>query len=115
VITALIRAKQSGIRLFFDDSGILRVAGPRAAADIITELADSKALLAYWLALDTVRLDWRDSVHWGGDRPGRCRGCGNPTHLLDDSGRPAHKVCVENATHNALKALLTTSPARSRT
>jgi hypothetical protein len=41
-------------------------------------------------------LDWRDRSHFA-SRPGPCRICGKPAHLLDDAGRHAHKVCVEEA------------------
>lgn len=39
-------------------------------------------------------LDWRDRSH-AAPRPGPCRICGKTAHLLDDQGRHAHKVCVE--------------------
>jgi hypothetical protein len=41
-------------------------------------------------------LDWTSSEHWAHDeRP--CRHCGRPTHLRDDKGFPANKVCAEAA------------------
>jgi hypothetical protein len=39
-------------------------------------------------------LDWRDSEHWS-FASGPCVYCGESTHLLDDQGRFAHKVCAE--------------------
>jgi hypothetical protein len=42
-------------------------------------------------------LNWsgRDGVqHWGGNRR-PCRICGKPAFLIDDQGRPCHKVCAE--------------------
>ena len=44
-----------------------------------------------------VTLDWRDPEHWNGGRQRPCRLCGKLTFLLDTAGRPAHKVCVEEA------------------
>lgn len=41
-------------------------------------------------------LDWRDRIHYA-SRPGPCRICGKPAHLLDDEGRHAHKVCIEES------------------
>lgn len=41
-------------------------------------------------------LNWRDRSHVA-SRPGPCRICGKLAHLLDDEGRHAHKVCVEEA------------------
>jgi hypothetical protein len=46
----------------------------------------------------TVCLDWsgRDGVrHYGDGRPRPCRSCGRWSLLLDDAGRPQHKVCAE--------------------
>lgn len=40
-------------------------------------------------------LDWRSSAHWNGGRLEKCRMCGELTFLLDDLGRPCHKVCAE--------------------
>ncbi|MEC3995238.1 hypothetical protein VSR01_17515 [Actinacidiphila sp. DG2A-62] len=41
-------------------------------------------------------LNWTSSEHWAHDaRP--CRYCGHPTHLRDDKGTPADKVCAEAA------------------
>ncbi|MFD3844786.1 hypothetical protein ACFWVB_02700 [Streptomyces microflavus] len=43
-----------------------------------------------------VLLDWSGSGHWEArDLP--CRYCSQPTHLRDDRGRPADKVCAELA------------------
>lgn len=39
-------------------------------------------------------LNWRDRSHVA-SRPGPCRICGRTAYLLDDEGRHAHKVCVE--------------------
>lgn len=39
-------------------------------------------------------LDWSAPHHWNGDHP-PCTHCRTPTHLLDDAGRPAHKICTE--------------------
>ncbi|MGW1615746.1 hypothetical protein ACWCQZ_41120 [Streptomyces sp. NPDC002285] len=42
-------------------------------------------------------LDWSDkSVHWS-SRELPCRYCGGDTHLRDSKGKPAHKVCAEEA------------------
>ncbi|MFZ3556438.1 MULTISPECIES: hypothetical protein [unclassified Streptomyces] len=41
-------------------------------------------------------LDWRDSSHWSWT-PKPCRYCGEPTRLRDSKGKPAHKVCAEQA------------------
>ncbi|RWZ74904.1 hypothetical protein EQK42_16490 [Streptomyces albidoflavus] len=39
-------------------------------------------------------LNWGSSAHWDAQqRP--CRHCGSPTHLRDDKGAPADKVCAE--------------------
>lgn len=39
-------------------------------------------------------LDWRDSRHYSPEaRP--CRYCGNETHMRDETGKPADKVCAE--------------------
>lgn len=41
-------------------------------------------------------LNWHSSAHWSAqERP--CRYCGHPTHLRDDKGVPADKVCAEDA------------------
>jgi hypothetical protein len=42
-------------------------------------------------------LDWSDPAHWNGGRREPCRLCGEVTFLLDDLGRPSHKVCAERA------------------
>lgn len=49
-----------------------------------------------------IGLDWRDRRHWSGSRR-PCRYCGRPTHLRDDEGKAADKVCAEAApaTHYA--------------
>ena len=41
--------------------------------------------------------DWSDAAHWNRGRQTSCIHCGRPTMLLDDAGRPAHKVCGEAA------------------
>ncbi len=41
-------------------------------------------------------LDWRDSSHWSWEQL-PCRYCGSPTHLRDSRGKPADKVCAEQA------------------
>ncbi|MEU5979412.1 hypothetical protein [Streptomyces sp. NPDC047315] len=41
-------------------------------------------------------LDWRDSSHWHRD-PRPCRYCQRPTQLRDSRGKPADKVCAEQA------------------
>jgi hypothetical protein len=46
-------------------------------------------------------LDWRNN-HWGGGR--QCIHCGLPALLIDDAGRPAHKVCAEQAVEAVLAA-----------
>jgi hypothetical protein len=45
---------------------------------------------------DPIVLGWY-SVHWNGGRSATCIHCGEPALLLDDAGRPAHKVCTEAA------------------
>ncbi|MFB8347993.1 hypothetical protein [Streptomyces niveus] len=41
-------------------------------------------------------LNWASSAHWSpNERP--CRYCGHPTHLRDDKGVPADKLCTEDA------------------
>jgi hypothetical protein len=47
-----------------------------------------------------MHLDWSHPTHWNNSRRAPCRFCGNPTFLLDDLTRPAHKVCVEDAVMN---------------
>jgi hypothetical protein len=42
-------------------------------------------------------LDWRDRAHWGGGRLAPCRHCRQPAFCRDEHGRPAHKVCAEQA------------------
>lgn len=42
-------------------------------------------------------LNWTDaSVHWSWTQK-PCRYCGFPTNLRDSQGKPAHKVCAEDA------------------
>lgn len=41
-------------------------------------------------------LDWRDGGHWSEVRA-QCRYCPELTNLRDGYGRPAHKVCAEEA------------------
>jgi hypothetical protein len=41
-------------------------------------------------------LDWRDSSHWS-DTQKPCRYCGRPTNLRDSRGKPAEKICAEEA------------------
>jgi hypothetical protein len=43
-----------------------------------------------------VGLDWRDARHWS-DRAGKCRHCGQETHLRDEDRKPSHKTCAEAA------------------
>lgn len=50
-----------------------------------------------------VVLDWRDPSHYA-HRAGRCRHCGRPTHLRDDTGRPSHKTCAETALNDTSAA-----------
>lgn len=40
--------------------------------------------------------DWSDRSHWNGGRRRPCRICGRLSFLLDHSGRPAHKTCVDS-------------------
>ncbi|MEV0146321.1 MULTISPECIES: hypothetical protein [unclassified Nonomuraea] len=42
-------------------------------------------------------LDWTGRGHWRGGRPSPCRLCHRPCLLVDDDGRPVHKVCLEQA------------------
>jgi hypothetical protein len=41
--------------------------------------------------------DWSNGSHWNRGRQAACIHCGRATMLLDDVGRPAHKVCGEAA------------------
>jgi hypothetical protein len=50
-------------------------------------------------------IDWSDRIHWNGGQQAPCVHCSKPALLLDDTGRPAHKVCAEAAA-TALSALL---------
>ncbi|MFF3096733.1 hypothetical protein [Streptomyces cyaneofuscatus] len=59
-----------------------------------------------------VLLDWTAARHFAQDcRP--CRHCGSPTHLRDDKGRPADKVCAE-AAHADVLAIVSTYSERGR-
>ena len=58
-------------------------------------------------------LDWSDSGHWTRRRRD-CRLCGEPTNLRDGAGRPAHKVCVEEAV-DAIRREGTPSPQEAAT
>jgi hypothetical protein len=40
-------------------------------------------------------IDW--STHRTSSKPAPCTHCKRPALLLDDAGRPAHKVCAETA------------------
>jgi len=42
-------------------------------------------------------IDWGDSNHWNNGKQSRCTYCRQQTLLLDDSGKPSHKVCAEEA------------------
>jgi hypothetical protein len=45
-------------------------------------------------------LDWREAHHWSPQaRP--CTHCGSLTHLRDDAGRPAHKICAAATAQSA--------------
>ncbi|MEU2487121.1 hypothetical protein ABZ593_21240 [Streptomyces sp. NPDC012617] len=39
-------------------------------------------------------LNWGSSAHWDAQEL-PCRYCGQPTHLRNDQGAPADKVCAE--------------------
>ena len=41
--------------------------------------------------------DWSNGSHWNRGRQAACIHCERLTMLLDDAGRPAHKVCAEAA------------------
>jgi hypothetical protein len=68
-------------------------------------------------------LDWsgRDGVrHWGGGQARSCRSCHQPAFLVDDGGRPQHKVCAEvearaEAGADAAVAREAVAPVRQRT
>ncbi|GAB7035938.1 hypothetical protein AB0G35_31165 [Streptomyces sp. NPDC021749] len=45
-------------------------------------------------------LDWHSDEHWSFESQ-PCRHCRRPTHLLDDQGKPSHKVCAEALTDHA--------------
>jgi len=53
-------------------------------------------------------LDWRDRAHWGGGRLAPCRYCHQGAFCRDEDGRPAHKVCAEQAL--AAGTAVTTDP-----
>lgn len=40
-------------------------------------------------------LDWKDSSYWNGGQHAACIHCSQPSLLLDDARRPAHKVCTQ--------------------
>jgi hypothetical protein len=42
-------------------------------------------------------INWNNSAHWNRGRQQPCIHCRKPARLLDDIGRPAHKVCAETA------------------
>ncbi|MGW0608706.1 hypothetical protein [Streptomyces sp. NPDC002640] len=46
-------------------------------------------------------VDWQSSSHWLPE-PQPCRHCRKPAHLIDDYGRPSHKVCHEAAAQSLL-------------
>jgi hypothetical protein len=48
----------------------------------------------------TVHIDWSHSNHWNRGRHQACPICSDPSFLLDDLARPAHKACVEDAVMN---------------
>jgi hypothetical protein len=47
----------------------------------------------------TLALSW-GAKHWGGGHMRPCRSCGEPSLLIDDQGRPQHKVCAEFEAEN---------------
>jgi hypothetical protein len=48
-------------------------------------------------------IDWSDSYHYGHGKQLPCIHCKRPSYLLDDAGRPAHKICAETALAKLLK------------
>ena len=42
-------------------------------------------------------LDWNSGQHWNGGKQAACAHCSQSSLLLDDIGRPAHKICAEAA------------------
>lgn len=46
------------------------------------------------ITVTTASFDWSDPSH-GLDEPRPCLYCRKPAHLVDDHGRPSHKVCAE--------------------
>jgi hypothetical protein len=68
-------------------------------------------------------LDWNDGQHWSGKQTA-CVHCGKHSLLLDDTGRPAHKVCTpsrarradQQTKRNPVQAdTMTTTPNRLQT
>ncbi|QFY08066.1 hypothetical protein GBF35_16500 [Nonomuraea phyllanthi] len=60
---------------------------------------------SHWIYQGRVSLDWHKSPgHWGGGRRRPCRLCRRLCFLLDDDGRPVHKVCLEQALTDAMPA-----------
>ncbi|MEV4080799.1 hypothetical protein ACGFJC_13060 [Nonomuraea fuscirosea] len=52
-----------------------------------------------------VSLDWhKQREHWGGGCRRSCRFCHRLSFLLDDDGRPVHKVCLERALTSSLRS-----------
>jgi hypothetical protein len=55
----------------------------------------------------TASLNWdgKDGVrHYGGGQLRPCRSCGRPALLVDDLGRPQHKVCAEYELERSLES-----------
>jgi hypothetical protein len=67
-----------------------------AQAVDLAQIGSSAARERIEVRRGTPVLDWRDRRHVA-SRPGPCRICRKPAYLLDDDGRHAHKVCVEEA------------------
>lgn len=51
-------------------------------------------------------LDWTDSRHYSHEAR-LCRYCGSPTHLRDEKGAPADKVCAERVYAEVLQVAVT--------
>ncbi|WP_228994760.1 hypothetical protein [Streptomyces sp. DH8] len=66
------------------------MASRRRAAAVAPARPEPRALPA-----GGVLLDWASPGHWDGRAQLPCRYCGCLTHLRDDRGRPADKVCAE--------------------
>ncbi|MGI8578633.1 MAG: hypothetical protein ACR2KG_12150 [Nocardioidaceae bacterium] len=49
------------------------------------------------MSFEPTNLDWSDPKHWRTGKAALCIYCGVWTPLLDNTGRPAHKACVEHA------------------